>query len=103
MSVFSYAENGGRIQFDPLTTGAHLAGCCLCGRRIAAVGIFVPTTEAMRAIVMRLREHPVPPRSTSCISYGLCRRHLAQPDVTNRVETALVAAAEQALRLRVVH
>jgi hypothetical protein len=95
VSVFGYPAAGGRQPFDPLTTGAHLAGCILCGRRIAAVGVFIPTTDEMHAVVMRLREHPIPPRSTSCISYGLCRRHLAQPDVTERVETALAEAADK--------
>ncbi len=86
-------EDGGRVPFDPTRMGRHLAGCLLCGRRIAAVGVFLPKTDAMRAAILRLREHPVPARSTSAISYGLCRHHLAQPDVTKRVEKAIEAAA----------
>jgi hypothetical protein len=94
VSVFAYAEDGGRIPFDPLTTGAHLAGCILCGRRrIATVGIFVPATDAMRAVVLCLRRHAVPERSTGCIAYGLCRRCMKHVGATDHVEAALVAAA----------
>jgi hypothetical protein len=93
--MMTYGADGVREPFDPLTTGAHLAGCILCGRRIAVVAVFVPTTNAMRAIVTRLREHPVPPRSSACVAYGLCTRCLKHADVADRVEAALVAAAEK--------
>jgi hypothetical protein len=94
--IFSYIEDGGRTPFDPLTMGAHLAGCILCARRhIATVGIFVPTTDAMRAVVLRLRRHPQRAQSTACIAYALCARCMKHADATDRVEAALVAAAER--------
>jgi hypothetical protein len=93
--IWSYAD-GSRIPFDPLTTGAHLAGCILCGRRrIATVGIFVPATDAMRAVVLSLRRHAVPECSTGCVAYGLCTRCLKHADATDRVEAALAAAAQK--------
>lgn len=93
--IFSYIEDGGRTPFNPLETGSHLAGCLLCGRRVKAVGIFVPMTDAMRAVVLRLRRHAQPARSTACIAYGLCTRCMKHADATDRVESALVAAAER--------
>lgn len=86
-------ENGERVPLDPLRISRRIPGCILCGHRIAAVRIFLPQTDAMRAVVTRLREHPVRVRSSSGIAYGLCGRHLAQSDVTDRVESALVTAA----------
>jgi hypothetical protein len=49
--IFSYTADGNRDPFDPLTTGACLAGCILCGRRVKAVGIFVPLTDEMREVL----------------------------------------------------
>jgi hypothetical protein len=71
--VFTYTEDGSRVAFDPATM--RVAGCLLCGRRIAVVGIFIPTTEVMRAVVRRLRKHPAREQSTACLSYGLCTHH----------------------------
>ncbi len=88
-----YDDDGRRVPFDPLRVARRIPGCLLCGRRVAAVGIFCRLTAEMRAVVMRLRAHPVLPRTSSCISYGLCRRHLARPNVTDRVEAALALAA----------
>ena len=93
--IFAYADDGRREPFDPLTMGAHLAGCILCGRRVKAVGIFIPTNNTMRAAVLRLRRHPARERSTACIAYGLCTRCAKHADVTDRVEAALSAAADR--------
>jgi hypothetical protein len=93
--IFAYIEDGGRTPFDPLTMGAHLKGCILCGRRVNAVGLFLPLTDDMRAVVMRLRRHPQRAQSTACIAYALCARCVDLADVTTRVEAALVAAAER--------
>jgi hypothetical protein len=96
VSVYTYSATGDRVPFDPLTTGAQLAGCVLCGRRpIKAVGLFVPDTDAMRAAVLRLRQYPTRARSSSAIAYGLCARHFDEPGVTDRVEAALVAGADR--------
>jgi hypothetical protein len=94
VSAFTYTADGSRVPFDPTATGAHLAGCLLCGRRVKAVGLFIPLTDAMHAVVLRLRQHPVPASSrASGIAYGLCSRCVKRADATDRVEAALVAAA----------
>lgn len=96
MSVFTYATDGKRIPFDPIKMGRNCAGCILCGgRRIAMVGLFVPATDAMRAVVLRLRRHAPRARSTAGLAYGLCRSCAAYADATDRVEAALEAAAER--------
>jgi hypothetical protein len=93
MSVFTYTEDGERTPFDPLTVAAQLAGCLLCGRpHVAMVGVFVPETAAMRAVVMRLRRRAPREHSDAAVAYGLCRKH-ARRDVTARVETVLTAMA----------
>jgi hypothetical protein len=45
-------------------------------------------------VVLRLRRHAVRGRSDACLAYGLCRKH-ARQDVAERVEAAIVAAAER--------
>lgn len=95
MSFFSYLKDDGRrTPFDPVTTGAHVAVCLFCSQPSAAVGVFVPRTDEMRAVVIRLRRHPIRPGSEPCLAYGVCRFHLAQADVAERAESALIAAAE---------
>lgn len=32
--MFTYAEDGTRVPFDPDVMSAHLTGCTLCGRRV---------------------------------------------------------------------
>ncbi len=94
--MFTYAEDGTRVPFDPLTTGAHLAGCILCGRRTFTVGIFAPTTDDMRLAVAKLRRHPQRERSMSGIAYGLCRRHTRDLDASLlQVERVIRAAAQK--------
>jgi hypothetical protein len=93
--TFTYTADGSRVPFNPATTHAQLVGCLLCGAPVAMVGVFIPATDEMRAVVMRLRMHATRPRSTPCMAYGLCDRHVAEDDVTRRVESALIAAAEQ--------
>lgn len=89
--IFTYAEDGERTPFDPLTM--QFGGCLLCGGRPRDVGIFVPTNATMRAVVMKLRRHAQPAHSTACLAYGICARCGERADVTDRVEMALVAAA----------
>jgi hypothetical protein len=92
--TFTYDADGSRVPFDPNLTGRQLAGCFLCGRRVVMVGVFMPTTDDMRAVVLRLRQHSVPARTTSAFAYGLCHQHAADIDATSeQVEAALVAAA----------
>ena len=93
--MFTYADDGRREPVDPSRMGPHMAGCLLCGPRATTVGIFIPTTDAMLAVVLRLRQHPVRARSTACIAYGLCQGHVGGADVTDRVERTLIAAAEK--------
>jgi hypothetical protein len=94
--MFTYAEDGTRIPFDPLVTGAHLAGCILCGRRIYTVGIFAPITGEMRTAVAKLRRHATPTQSQQGVAYGLCRRHSRNLDASLlRVELVILAAARK--------
>ena len=81
MSVFTYAEDGERTPFNPFKMGAQLAGCLLCGGRVTAVGVFIPSTDDMRTVVLRLRQHPVPPHTTPCVAYGVCADHLVVADI----------------------
>jgi hypothetical protein len=90
--MFTYADDGRREPFDPLTAGAHLQGCVLCGRRVETVGIFIPQSPEMEAVVLVLRRHVPPAQSTAGLVYGLCRKHSRQ-EVTTRVEAVLVATA----------
>jgi hypothetical protein len=92
--IFTYAADGNREPFDPHTACAHLEGCILCGKRVATVGIFIPQSPEMHSVVLRLRRHPQREQSTSCIAYGLCRKHSRQ-EVTTRVEAVLVATARE--------
>ena len=92
MSAFTYAGSE-RVAFAPETVAAQMAGCVLCGDPSAFVGVFVPTTDVMRAVILRLRTHAIPERSTPAIAYGLCRRCGAYEDAPDRVEDALRAAA----------
>lgn len=89
--IFTYAEDGDRVPFNPLAM--RFAGCLLCGGRARAVAIFVPTTEAMHAVVLRLRQHAQPAHGTACLAYGLCARCSERADLFARVERALEAAA----------
>jgi hypothetical protein len=93
--VFTYDTDGTRIPFDPQTV--RPTGCILCGRRrIAVVGIFIPATDDMRAVVLKLRRHPIQSTTKwSGIVYGLCRRCMQYPDAADRVEMALEAAAQK--------
>lgn len=88
-----FYSGGQRVPFEPETVAARTAGCVLCGAPSAVFGIFAPTTDAMRAVILRLRTHAVPERSTPAIAYGLCRTCSAHEDAADRVEDALTAAA----------
>jgi hypothetical protein len=92
MSAFFYS-GGERVPFDPEMVAPHTAGCVLCGGTSAVIGIFAPTTAAMRAVILRLRTHAVHERSTPAIAYALCPACVAYEDATDRVEDALTAAA----------
>ncbi|MGB2714173.1 MAG: hypothetical protein WBC51_08350 [Vicinamibacterales bacterium] len=92
MTVWTYAADGSRTLFDfePST----IRGCCLCGdRRVEHVGLFVPATDEMHAIILKLRQHPARPNSTPCVAYGLCGRCGDRADRFDRVEAALATAA----------
>jgi hypothetical protein len=93
MTFFTY-EGDGRVPFDPTITARRLDGCLLChGRSIAIVGVFIPATDEMRAVLLRLRRHAQPTKSTSALTYGLCADCVDLDDVTARVECAIEAAA----------
>jgi hypothetical protein len=92
--IFTYTDAGDREPFDPQATGAHLQGCILCGRRVASVGIFIPQTPEMQAVVLVLRQHEAPRDSTAGLVYGLCRKHGRQ-DVSTRVKAVLVATSRK--------
>ena len=49
----------------------------------------------MIAVVLKLRWHAQPSRTTSGIAYGLCSRCFKYEDAPDRVEAALTAAAER--------
>jgi hypothetical protein len=94
MGAYTYADDGSRVPFDPQT--ADLAGCLLCSRRrIAMIGVFVPATDQMRSVVLRLRQHPSRASSTACLAYGLCRDCAGRASVLDEVEAAIEAAAER--------
>jgi hypothetical protein len=94
VSICAYGVDGPHQPFDPAITRAQLAGCLLCcDPYITVVGVFVPDTAEMLAVVLRLRQHPI--RGTSALAYGLCRRCMRYVDVTDRVEAAIVAAASR--------
>jgi hypothetical protein len=98
MSAWTYADDGSRHVFDPQITSARLDGCLLCGRRrIASVGIFVPATDEMRVVVLRLRQHALKERSTGALAYGLCAACVEDEDVIARVEQAIEAAAAKVI------
>jgi hypothetical protein len=91
-----YNADGERIPFDPLTMGAHLGGCLFCRRPITVVGVFIPDSEPLKNAVLRLRTHPVPERTTSAFSYGLCERHIANPEqIADLVEAWILDAASR--------
>lgn len=70
------------------------AGCFLCRHRhIVALGIFLPQTDEMRAAVLLLRTRPPAAGRGAGLAYGLCRHCFEMPDVTQRIEDAIVAAA----------
>ena len=94
MGTFNYDDAGTRIPFDPMKMRDRIAGCILCGRRVAAIGVFIPDTDDMRAAVLRLRTHVVPTRTTSAVTYGLCKRHADLDGVTDRVEAAIMNASQ---------
>jgi hypothetical protein len=91
MNAFTYRSDGTRERFNPMTF--QPGGCCLCGGRVETVGLFVPATAEMLAVVLRLRRRPTRPNSTPGIAYGLCDSCAAHPDVLDYVERALAAAA----------
>lgn len=89
----SYNATGQRVPFDPAQKQADLAGCLLCGRRpIALLGLAMPNTPEAAAIFLRLRQHPLPARSTPGLAYGLCATHADDPDF-DRIDATIWAAA----------
>jgi hypothetical protein len=96
--IFDYGDDGGRRVFDPAITAAALAGCVLCGHpRITNIGVFIPTNDAMRVVVLRLRRTVPPRNSTAALAYALCGACFAHDDVTDHVEQALTDAAARVI------
>ncbi len=89
----TYAADGARAPFDPAIVGADLDGCLLCGAAHSIVGVFVPQTDEMRIVVLRLRRYMPPRHSTPALAYALCGACYGQADVTDHVEAALIDAA----------
>lgn len=85
-----------REPFDPDMVGRELAGCLLCGRPVVLIGIFTPNNDEGRAAVLRLRTHPLRPRSDAGLAYGLCRGHARDTDrAATQVEDAIVAMTQR--------
>jgi hypothetical protein len=94
-TFWTYAADGRREPFDPERVGPHVKRCLLCGRRSVRIGIFVPSTPEMRAVVVRLRGFAAPAGSVASLAYGICARHSGHPETPERVEDAFVAAAQK--------
>lgn len=94
--IFAYDADGARAPFDPARVREHIAGCVLCADpAVETISFFTPTTDAMRAVVLRLRQHATRPLSTPALAYGLCTACGERADVTERVEAVLVATARR--------
>ena len=95
--TFAYSDECGPV--------VGLGWCCLCGQRTSVVGVFLPTTDDMKAAVRRVRREPRRRRrvlsdSNLALPYGLCLVHAADPRVIGQVEAAIRAAAEGCERLK---
>ena len=96
MSTWTYDASGQRVLFDSERTARDLPGCLLCHDPVVVVvGVCHPMTDETRAAVMKLRGRPAAPRSDAGLAYGLCHRCFTSPDVTDRVEIAILEMAER--------
>jgi hypothetical protein len=93
--IKSFARDGSSVPFDPAEVAVDLAGCMLCGGPIAVVGVFHPQTAEMQTAVLRLRTHVIAPGLTPALAYGLCRHDAEDPEAPDRVEAAILAAAQR--------
>ncbi len=91
--IFTYVH-GRRVPFDADAMTARCGRCSVCGRApVEAVGIFIPLTDEMRQAVAILRMRQAPDGSIAGLCYGVCAACGEDPDLDEKVEAAITAAA----------
>lgn len=92
--IWMFTGAGARTPFDP--EKVRLDGCLLCGRRVASVGVFIPSNDMMQTVVLTLRRHSEPAMSNPALIYGLCLEHYLDPvAATDAVDARFIALAAQ--------
>ena len=94
--MWTYTTDGRRAPFDPRSS-AVVRRCVLCGGLpVVMTGVCIPQGEEGKALIMRLRQHPVPAGTSALLAYGLCARHCPpSDDIAEQVEARLQVIADQ--------
>jgi hypothetical protein len=95
VTINTYDQHGELRRLDPCAMKKRTC-CILCGAPVVMIGVAIPNTPEMVAVIMRIRTHAVTSDMTPAMAYGLCADHAIEPDL-DQINAVICEMAERVI------